>query len=122
MPIGIASGARADEIRRVLDREKLSAYFTAVVAAEDTAAGKPAPDPYLRAIQLLTHAAGGALKGEECVAIEDSRWGLESARSAGMRTVGVTNSYSRAELAPSADLVIPSLDGLELRVLANLCP
>jgi HAD superfamily hydrolase (TIGR01509 family) len=120
MPIAIASGARGDEIRRVLEREQLQRYFTAVVAAEDTPASKPAPDPYLRAMQLLAAAAGGALQGAECVAIEDSRWGLESARAAGMRTVGITHSYPAAELA-SADLVISSLDSLELRTLANLC-
>ena len=53
MPIAIASGARGDEIRRVLDREGLTACFTAIVAAEDTAASKPAPDPYLHALSRL---------------------------------------------------------------------
>src|SRR5580765_706628 len=53
LPIAIASGARGDEIRRVLVREGLSACFTAIVAAEDTAVSKPAPDPYLRALALL---------------------------------------------------------------------
>ena len=36
---------------------------------------------------------GAALDPRRCVAIEDSRWGLESARGAGLRCVGVTNSY-----------------------------
>src|SRR6185369_12812533 len=47
MPIAIASGARGEEIRRVLAREDLLACFTAIVAAGDTAVSKPAPDPYL---------------------------------------------------------------------------
>src|SRR4051812_18977804 len=58
MPIAIASGARGDEIRRVLIREGLSGCFTAIVAAEDTAVSKPAPDPYLRALALLGPACG----------------------------------------------------------------
>lgn len=120
MPIAIASGARGAEIRRVLDREDLSGCFTAVVAAEDTPAGKPAPDPYLRALALLAPAVGGGLQASECVAIEDSRWGLESARAAGLRTVGVTQTYQAAELG-AADLVISSLDALDLRALAYLC-
>ena len=120
MPIAIASGARGAEIRRVLDREDLSGCFTAVVAAEDTPAGKPAPDPYLRALALLAPAFDGSLKASECVAIEDSRWGLESARAAGMRTVGVAQTYGAAELG-AADLVISSLDALDLRALAHLC-
>ena len=53
MPIAIASGARGEEIRRVLIRENLTACFAAIVAAEDTAVSKPSPDPYLRALALL---------------------------------------------------------------------
>ena len=116
----IASGARGVEIRRVLDREGLAACFTAIVAAGDTAAGKPEPDPYLRAVTLLAPACGGHLAASECVAIEDSHWGLESARAAGLRTVAVTHTYEAAALA-SADLVIASLDELDLRALARLC-
>src|SRR6185295_3119231 len=52
LPIAIASGARGEEIRRVLEREQLSSCFTAIVAAEDTPVSKPAPEPYLRAVEL----------------------------------------------------------------------
>jgi beta-phosphoglucomutase len=119
LPIAIASGARGDEIRRVLVREGLSACFTAIVAAEDTAVSKPAPDPYLRALALLAQAIGSALKASECVAIEDSHWGLESARSAGMRTVAVTNTYAADLLR--ADLTVTSLEDIDLDLLASLC-
>jgi HAD superfamily hydrolase (TIGR01509 family) len=117
-PIAIASGARGDEIRRVLAREGLSGCFTAIVAAEDTPVSKPAPDPYLRALALLAQAIGD-LKASECVAIEDSHWGLESARSAGMRTVAVTNTYAADLLR--ADLIITSLEDMDLDLLARLC-
>ena len=119
MPIAIASGARGEEIRRVLIREDLLGCFTAIVGAEDTPVSKPAPDPYLRALALLATAAGGPLGAAECVAIEDSHWGLESARAAGLRTVAVTTSYPAGELA--ADLTIPSIEVLDLDRLAALC-
>ena len=118
LPIAIASGARGDEIRRVLVREGLSACFTAIVAAEDTVVSKPAPDPYLRALALLAQGIGG-LKASECVAIEDSHWGLESARSAGMHTVAVTNTYAADLLR--ADLTVTSLEDIDLDLLARLC-
>ena len=120
MPIAIASSARGDEIRRVLEREGLSACFTAIVAAEDALTCKPAPDPYLRALALLAPSFDGGLDACDCVAIEDSPWGLESARAAGLRTVGVTQTYEAAELG-HADLVITSLAELDLRALAQLC-
>ena len=119
MPIAIASGARGEEIRRVLVREHLIACFTAIVAAEDTPVSKPAPDPYLRALALLAISYGDRLLASECVAIEDSRWGLESARSAGMRTVAVTTTYGVDEL--TADLTISSLQAMDLDRLARLC-
>jgi beta-phosphoglucomutase-like phosphatase (HAD superfamily) len=122
LPIAIASGARGEEIRRVLDREDLGACFTAIVAAEDTPVSKPSPDPYLRALALLREAAGLAdLAAREVVAIEDSRWGLQSARAAGMRTVAVTNTYTATELAAAADLVIGSLEAMDLDSLAAIC-
>jgi HAD superfamily hydrolase (TIGR01509 family) len=122
VPIAIASGARGDEIRRVLAREDLARCFAVIVAAEDTPVSKPAPDPYLRALALLRSAVGDAtLPAHSCVAIEDSTWGLESARAAGLRTVAVTTTYAQPALADAADLVIPSLHAMDLDALRHLC-
>jgi beta-phosphoglucomutase len=119
LPLAIASGALRAEILGVLDHAGLSHCFRAVVAAEDTLAGKPAPDPYLRAVSLLGTAIGQSLAACDCVAIEDSHWGLESARAAGLRTIAVTHTYPAAALG-SADLVITHLDGLDLASLHEL--
>jgi len=120
VPIAIASGALGPEIRRILNKADLTRYFAAIVSAEDTPLSKPAPDPYVRAVSLLrAKIAGPPLQPSECVAIEDSRWGLESARAAGLKTVGVTNSYEAAELT-LADLVIGSLIDLDVEDLRRL--
>ena len=52
---------------------------------------KPSPAPYLLAFEQLQQTVGRDLDPRRCVAIEDSVWGLESARRAGLRCVGVTN-------------------------------
>jgi beta-phosphoglucomutase len=120
VPIAIASGALGPEIRRILNHAGLTKFFSAIVAAEDTPASKPAPDPYVRAVSLLReHIPGAELQPSECVAIEDSRWGLESAREAGLRTVAVTTSYDASELA-AADLIIGSLADLNVDDLRRL--
>ena len=120
VPIAIASGALGPEIRRILNGAQLTQHFVAIVSAEDTPASKPAPDPYIRAVGLLAKTMSGPpLKPSECVAIEDSRWGLESARTAGLRTVAVTTSYTAGELA-IADLVIGSLADLDVDRLHRL--
>jgi beta-phosphoglucomutase-like phosphatase (HAD superfamily) len=119
MPLAIASGALGVEIRRVLDQEGLTSFFTAIVSAEDTPVSKPAADPYLRAVALLVEAVGTPIQPAECVAIEDSPWGLESAKAAGLHTVAVAHTYGRAAL--EADLVISSLDELDIGAIARLC-
>jgi beta-phosphoglucomutase len=119
VPLAIASGALGAEIRRVLDREQLTTCFKAIVAAEDTPVGKPAADPYQRAVALLAEALGGPVRPSECVAIEDSPWGLQSARAAGLRTIAVAHTYGRATF--EADAVISSLDELDVGMMERLC-
>jgi HAD superfamily hydrolase (TIGR01509 family) len=119
VPIAIASGALHAEIARVLDRAGLTSCFTAIVGADDTPLSKPSPDPYLRAIAALSSAAGAPIPSAHCVAIEDSSWGLESARAAGLRTVAVAQTYASTEL-PMADLIIPTIAALDLTVLQLL--
>ncbi len=118
-PLAIASGARRPEIVRVLERERLAEFFMALVSAEDTASSKPAPDPYLRAVALLAIATGTSLEPGECVAVEDSRWGLESAHTAGLRTIAITHSYPADALA-GAGAVIGHLDHLTPEFLSQL--
>lgn len=118
-PIAIASGALRGEIFRVLDREALRHRFPVVVSAEDTPASKPDPAPYQLAVSTLAAHHGLSFVPSECVAIEDSRWGLQSAATAGLRTIGITQSYPANELG-SPDAVITHLDELTQDLLARL--
>ena len=111
LPLAIASGALRTEILHVLQQANLARFVHAVVAAEDTPASKPAPDPYLCAVSLLATSIGQPLAPGECVAIEDSRWGLDSARAAGLRTIAITHTYPASQLGP-VDLAIDSLEAL----------
>jgi HAD superfamily hydrolase (TIGR01509 family) len=118
VPIAIASGAQRHEIEEILDATSLRDCFAAIVAAGDTAQGKPSPEPYARAFQLLKQEHRD-LTSNRCVAIEDSRWGLQSARGAGLRCVGVTNSYPPSEL-PGAELIVDGLNTLTVQMLQDL--
>jgi beta-phosphoglucomutase len=120
-PLAIASGALREEIERTLEREQLITHFAVIVSADDGGASKPAPDPYLRAVERLstTAARPERLLASECVAVEDSPWGLESARAAGLLTVGVAHSYARDALA-QAHLVMDTLETLTWETLCRL--
>jgi beta-phosphoglucomutase-like phosphatase (HAD superfamily) len=113
LPLGIASGALRHEIEAILSRAGLAGHFRFIVASGDTARSKPAPDPYRRAAEL--HRREPAL----CIAIEDSRWGIDSAKAAGLPCVGITQTYGAAELA-HADAVISSLDEFTIELIRSL--
>ena len=121
VPLAIASGALTHEIDDVLRHAGLRDLVLAVVGADQTAQSKPAPDPYLEAFARLGIAAGRTLERRRTVAVEDSRWGLESARAAGLRTVAVTNTYAADALAAHAELVVDGLATLRLESLDRLC-
>jgi beta-phosphoglucomutase len=113
LPLGIASGALRHEIEAVLRRTGLHGHFRFIVASGETPFSKPSPDPYQRAAELHGRPAGA------CVAIEDSRWGIESAKRAGLSCVAITHTYPAEELA-AADAVIGSLDEFTPDLLASL--
>lgn len=121
VPIAIASGALTHEIEEVLDRSGLRTLFPVIVGADQTARSKPHPDPYQTAFTRLRAHTGRDLIAWRSVAIEDSRWGLLSARGADLRCVAVTNTYSAAELRPDAELVVDGLHALTLDALDDLC-
>ena len=107
-PVAIASGALRDDIETILRSTQLVSIFSVIVAAGETPQGKPAPDPYARALALLADRLKSTMRPERAVAIEDSHWGLESARAAGFRTIAVTTSYEARDLG-SSDLIVPDI-------------
>lgn len=120
VPTAIASGALTHEIEDQLDRAGLRDQFLAIVGADQCARTKPSPDPYLEAVHRLRE-AGHAVDSTRTVAIEDSVWGLVSARTAGLRTVAVANTYGQDELRKHAELVVAGLHALTLEGLDRLC-
>jgi beta-phosphoglucomutase len=113
VPMAIASGALRDEIVIILDAADLVPVFPVIVAAGETPRGKPAPDPFAEAVRQL----GAAPR--RSVAVEDSVWGIESARAAGLKVVAVATSYPRDRLT-TADAVVDSFTDLTLELFQEL--
>jgi beta-phosphoglucomutase len=112
--LGLVSMANLAEVGYVFQRAHLTPLFSIIVTAEDASACKPDPDCYLAGLNKLNekrqHERQLPLLPAECLAVEDSPPGIESARAAGMRTLGVTNTVSAAALrAVGADVVTSSL-------------
>ena len=112
--LGLVSMATLVEVSYVFQRANLTPLFTVIVTAEDASVCKPAPDCYLAGLLKLNekrqHDRQLPLLASECLAIEDSPPGIQSARAAGMRTLGVTNTVPEQALRDAgADVVTRSL-------------
>lgn len=109
-PLALASGSRHPTINVVLDLRGLRRFFRAVVSSEDVARGKPAPDIFLRAAELLAVAPG------DCCVIEDSAAGVEAGLAAGMTVIAITNSLPPEKLA-KATMVVGSYEEIARALL-----
>lgn len=106
----IASSAPRANIDAVLGAVGAARYFDAVVSAEDVQRGKPDPQVYLAGAARL-----GALP-DRCIVVEDAVAGIEGARNAGMRSIGVGRNGKLLQ----ADIVVRSLDLLRSDAFESL--
>ena len=120
IPLAINSGAIAADIKVMLAGTGLEKNFKTIVSADDVSKGKPDPQGYLLAADRLSNILGQNIKPNQCIAIEDSVWGIISAKNAGMKVVAVTNSYP-AEKLQDADLIADSVRELTVETLQKLC-
>jgi beta-phosphoglucomutase family hydrolase len=98
----LATSAPRGNIDAVFAALVIGEYFDAAISSEEVRAGKPEPDVF------LTAAAKMGVAPRDCVVIEDAPAGIEAARRAGMKSVGVLTTHRELK----ADLVAPSLDQL----------
>ncbi len=118
--MAICSGALLAEIELILKQAQLGHFFEVIVSADEIEKGKPDPEGYLLALERLNQNDNNAILPDECIVIEDSHWGLEAGKAAGMRTVAITNSYDAEQLA-LAERIIGRLDELAIDDLQQLC-
>ena len=86
--------------------------FDVIVAGDDVRQGKPHPEAYLKAAELL------GVRPEDCVAFEDSNTGLRSAEAAGTKAVGIKNIVEIPAIP--GRILWPTLEGVSLIDLQGL--
>lgn len=106
--LAVASSSR--NTRAVLGQLGIADAFDTIVDLTDVPSSKPAPDLFLEAARRL------GVPAERCVVIEDSAAGVQAARSAGMRVIGV----GPAQRLAAADRVVATLAGLDADALLEL--
>ena len=97
--LGLASGSERPVVEAVLSIQDLRRFFAATVTAGDVERGKPAPDIFLRAAELLH------VPPEACWVIEDSKPGVAAGLAARMKVIAITNTHPAAELRDATHVV-----------------
>jgi beta-phosphoglucomutase len=101
--LAVVSGAARVEIESVLTAAGLAPLVSVVVAANDVEAGKPDPEGYIRALELLD------VRPDEAVAFEDSETGVTAAKAAGLHCLALEGTVEIDRLA-AADEIVDALD------------
>jgi beta-phosphoglucomutase len=115
LSIGLVSGALREQIEFVLEKINLKQYFETIVAGDDINTSKPAPDGYLLAIDKLRQQKPELeLVAANCLVIEDTFAGIQAAKNAGVRVVGVANTYPLHMLQRQANWTVDNLTELEI--------
>ncbi len=120
VPMAICSGALLTEVEMVLEEARLRHLFEVIVSAEHIKKAKPDPEGFLLSLQRLNESLENPITANQCIAIEDSHWGLEAAKAAGMHTIAVTNSYDAEQLS-MAEKIVNQLNELSIADLQQLC-
>jgi len=119
--LAVCSGALLGDIELMLAGTDLADSLEIVVAADHVQKGKPDPEGLLLVLQRLNETGTGKILPNDCVVIEDSRWGLEAAVSAGMHTIAVANTYPAQQLKGLAEKIVGRLDKLKISDLQSIC-
>jgi beta-phosphoglucomutase len=101
--IACASGSLKDEALLKLQKGGLLPLFSLIISGSDVKRGKPFPDTYLLTAKKL------GLKPENCLAFEDTQYGVASAKSAGMFCFAIPNEFSNEQDFSQADGVLKDL-------------
>jgi HAD superfamily hydrolase (TIGR01509 family) len=98
-PLALASGSERAIVEAVLTLGSLRQFFRITVSGSDIKRGKPAPDIFLLAAELLN------IPPHDCWVIEDSKPGVAAALAAGMTVIAITNTHPASELQHASHVV-----------------
>jgi beta-phosphoglucomutase len=104
VPLAICSGAARAEIEPVVEAAGLASCFQAIVSSDDVVHGKPDPEGYTKALELLGVDAPNAL------VFEDTEAGIASARAAGVGRVLAMRGTLEPDRLAQADELVDRLD------------
>src|SRR5690606_38857303 len=107
-----STSAPRSNVDFVLDKTGITSFFDTILDQADVTRGKPDPEIYQKAARAVDLDPG------HCIVFEDSLSGIQAAKAAGCKVVGVTTTHTAAEMQ-LVDLVIDNFTGLDPKALIS---
>lgn len=107
IPIALATSAPPDNVDFTLDSTGLKKYFSFITDASMVEHGKPDPEIYLLSAAKL------GVQPSDCVVFEDSIAGIQSAKNAGMRVIGIATTHKSEELLMYVNEIIVNFEAAD---------
>ena len=115
LPVAIVTSSGRESAAETVRRMKIGDDIAFYLGFEDYENGKPAPDGYLKAANLLR------VDPKKCLVFEDSIPGIQAAKNAGMAVIAVTHRCPDVETATQlADMVIRDYSDLDEDFIASI--
>lgn len=107
--IKIGLGSVSKNAKMILERVGLIDHFDIIIDGTKISKGKPDPEVFLKGAEEL------GFRPDECLVFEDAVAGIQAAKNAGMKAVGI----GRPEILTQADVVYPNLEGVKIEEILN---
>jgi len=115
IPCVIGTSTEKNNLSLAFEQLKIGHFFSGSVCSEDVTRGKPDPEVFLKAAQIINQAPGN------CVVLEDSTHGIEAAISGGMKALGLSTTRTETELfASGANKVVTDPTMVNISLLNSL--
>lgn len=114
LKIALGSSGTKKYIDVILNKFDLESYFEVIVAGDQIKKGKPDPEIY----QTVTVKLG--INPRECLVLEDATAGIKSAKAAGCKCIAIKNTFTPPQDLSQADLILNSLEEINLKIIKSL--
>ncbi len=113
--LGLVTSTIRSEVELILKRVEIDRYFETIITGDEVTHGKPEPDGYLLAIDRLNKLDPNLnLSVAECLSIEHTFTGIQTAKHAGIQVVAIAHTYPFHMLQRQANWTIDYFPDLEL--------
>lgn len=112
--MAVASSSHRKEVCAILDAHNISRFFEYIIGGDMVQKRKPDPEIYLKAAEVL------GVQPRECIAFEDTNFGITAAKDAGIYSIAIPNAFTKKHDFSRADRILTSLGDMNSGLLLEI--